>query len=150
MQNSKAITAILLSALAVAALTAATSNPAHAGGLACRKVVAGTASGEGRNALNASRARCADDEMLTGGACYPEIRPEEDGSCQTSAMAIIQTLADHPETTQGAFFTCLQTGGSDCAVEERTRAMAICCKIETEGAAGEKSDKPKADEKKTE
>jgi len=103
---------------------------AQAGGLTCRKVVAPEASGEGRNALKGSRARCHADEFLTGGTCYPEVRPEEDGSCQTSAMGIIQTLADSPGTTAGAFFTCMQTGGTDCHVEERTRAMAICCKIE--------------------
>ncbi len=97
--------------------------------LSCRKVVAKDASGEGRNALKASRAKCAPGEFLTGGLCYPEVRPEDDGSCQTSAMGIIQTLADHPTTTEAAFFTCLQTGGSDCPVEARTRAMAICCKI---------------------
>jgi hypothetical protein len=48
-------------------------------------------------------------------------------------MGIIQTLAESPNTTQGAFYTCLQTGGTNCAIEERTRAMAICCKY-TEGA----------------
>jgi hypothetical protein len=105
---------------------------AQAGGLVCRKVVGSEASGEGRNALDASRARCKTDEFLTGGTCYPQVRPESDGSCQTSAMGLIQTLAESPGTTQGAFFTCLQTGGSDCAVDERTRAMAICCKIETD------------------
>ena len=102
---------------------------AQAGGMTCRKVVAGEASGEGRNALEASRAKCRSDEFLTGGVCYPEVRPEPDGSCQTSAMGIIQTLADSPKTTQGAFFTCLQTAGTDCPVDERTRAMAICCKF---------------------
>jgi hypothetical protein len=140
-------------ALAVAALTwaAALNGPAsaHAGGLVCRKVVASSASGEGRNALEASRARCADDEMLTGGACYPEQRPEDDGSCQTSAMAIIQTLAEHPGTTQGAFYTCLQTGGGDCAVEERTRAMAICCKI-TDDEKDEKDEKKEETEEPAE
>jgi hypothetical protein len=45
-------------------------------------------------------------------------------------MGIIQTLAETPTTTAGSFFTCLQTGGSECHIEERTRAMAICCKIE--------------------
>lgn len=104
--------------------------PAQAGGMTCRKVVAGEASGESTNALKASRARCRNDEFLTGGVCYPEVRPEPDGSCQTSAMGIIQTLAESPHTTQGAFFTCLQTGGTDCAIEERTRAMAICCKYD--------------------
>ena len=102
---------------------------ASADALTCRKVVAENVSGEGRNALEASRVKCAEGEMLTGGTCYPETRPEADGTCQTSAMGIIQVLADHPGTTEGAFFTCLQTGGSDCPAEARTRAMAICCKI---------------------
>lgn len=106
------------------------TRAAQAGGLTCRKVVAPEATAEGRNAMKGSRARCHTDEFLTGGTCYPEVRPEEDGSCQTSAMGIIQTLADSPGTTAGAFFTCMQTGGTDCHVEERTRAMAICCKIE--------------------
>jgi hypothetical protein len=107
--------------------------PAQAGGeLTCRKVVASEATKEGRNALAGSRARCRSDELLTGGVCYPEVRPEPDGSCQTSAMGLIQTLAESPETTHGAFFTCLQTGGTECHVEERTRAMAICCKIATD------------------
>ena len=128
----------IVAAAAIAVAPAATS---HAGGLVCRKVVAPAASGEPSNALNASRARCADDEMLTGGTCYAEVRPEADGSCQTSAMGIIQTLAENPGTTKGAFFTCLQTGGSNCAVEERTRAMAICCKIE-EGDAAAPAAKP--------
>jgi hypothetical protein len=130
MQNAKAMIAVSVSALVVAALAVLPSMTAHAGGgLVCRKVVAPTASGEGRNAAQGSRVRCGDDEMLTGGTCYPEVRPEQDNSCQTSAMGIIQTLADHPSTTQGAFFTCMQTGGSTCGVEERTRAMAICCKM---------------------
>jgi hypothetical protein len=144
MQNRKVTIAVVVSALTTAAVAVNGPSTAHAGGLVCRKVVAAAASGEGSNALEASRARCADDEMLTGGACYPEQRPEDDGSCQTSAMAIIQTLAEHPGTTQGAFYTCLQTGGSDCAVEERTRAMAICCKITLDGD-GEEGD---AEEKK--
>ncbi len=96
----------------------------------CREVVAAVASGEGRNALKASRVKCADGEFLTGGGCYPEERPEADGSCQTSAMGYIQTLAEHPGSTRGAFYTCMQTGGSECPVEERTRAMAICCKFD--------------------
>lgn len=108
------------------------ASTTQAGGLTCRKVVASEATKEGRNALEGSRARCRSDEMLTGGTCYAEVRPETDGSCQTSAMGIIQTLAESPETTQGAFFTCLQTGGTTCAVEERTRAMAICCKMSTD------------------
>ena len=121
-------------AVTMISLLALTAVGAQAGGLlTCRKVVASEATKEGRNALEGSRARCRSDEMLTGGTCYAEVRPEEDGSCQTSAMGIIQTLAESPETTQGAFFTCLQTGGNECAVEERTRAMAICCKISTEG-----------------
>ena len=116
--------------LTVISVVALTAVGAQAGGLlTCRKVVASEATKEGRNALEGSRARCRSDEMLTGGTCYAEVRPEPDGSCQTSAMGIIQTLAESPETTQGAFFTCLQTGGNECAVEERTRAMAICCKI---------------------
>ena len=113
-------------------VSASTSLTAHAGGLVCRKVVASEASGEGSNALKASRVRCGSSEFLTGGTCYPEVRPEADGSCQTSAMGIIQTIADHGQTTQAAFFTCLQTGGTDCPVEERTRAMAICCKVEAD------------------
>lgn len=121
-------------ALCAAVLLALSAAPAHAGGMTCRKVVAGEASGESSNALKASRARCRDDEFLTGGVCYPEVRPDPDGSCQTSAMGIIQTLAETPHTTQGAFFTCLQTGGTECAIEERTRAMAICCKYEDGGS----------------
>jgi len=134
MKNRRVTRAIAVSALAAVAITAGAERSAQAGGLVCRKVVAPTASGEKTNALNASRVRCADDEMLTGGACYPEVRTGDDGSCQTSAMAIIQTLAENPGTTRGAFYTCLQTAGTDCAVEERTRAMAICCKIEAEDA----------------
>ena len=110
-------------------LVAASALPALAGGLSCRKVVAKEASGEGRNTAAGSRVRCAQGEVLTGGTCYAEVRPEDDGSCQTSAMGIIQTIADHPDSTEAAFFTCMQTGGSDCAVQERTRAMAICCKM---------------------
>jgi len=150
MSNRKEITRLLGFALVVATAAAGTPVSAHAGGLTCRKVVGSAASGEARNALKASRARCADDEFLTGGTCYPEVRPEEDGSCQTSAMGIIQTLAEHPATTMGAFFTCMQTGGTDCAVEERTRAMAICCKLEEGSSAkqGDSSDQNK--EEKTE
>ena len=129
MLNAKALIAVSVSALVVAAIAVLPTTEAQAGGLVCRKVVSPAASGEGRNAMTASRVRCADDEMLTGGTCYPEVRPEADKSCQTSAMGIFQTLAEHPSTTQGAFFTCMQTGGSDCGVEERTRAMAICCKF---------------------
>jgi hypothetical protein len=103
--------------------------------LVCRKVVAETATGEGRNAALGSRVKCAKGEMLTGGTCYAETRPEEDGSCQTSAMGIIQQIIDHPQTTEEAFFTCMQTGGTDCPVQARTRAMAICCKIEEPAAA---------------
>jgi hypothetical protein len=134
MQNAKAMIATYSFTLAVTAVAVIEPVTAHAGGLVCRKVVAPASSGEGRNALTASRVRCGDDEMLTGGTCYPEVRPEEDGSCQTSAMGIIQTLAENPTTTQGAFFTCMQTGGTGCAVEERTRAMAICCKIDGDAA----------------
>ena len=115
---------------AAALLFAGPPTAAQAGGMTCRKVVASEASGESSNALKASRARCRSDEFLTGGICYPEVRPNADGTCQTSAMGIIQTLADSPTTTAGSFFTCLQTGGSECHIEERTRAMAICCKIE--------------------
>ena len=121
-----------VAAITLVSIVAGTAVSAQAGGLTCRKVVASEATKEGRNALEGSRARCRSDEMLTGGTCYAEVRPEADGSCQTSAMGLIQTLAESPETTQGAFFTCLQTGGNECAVEERTRAMAICCKIATE------------------
>lgn len=120
--------ALLCSTLLGLSLVAA-PTASHAGGMVCRKVVAPEASGEGRNALDASRAKCAADEFLTGGVCYPAERPEDDGTCQTSAMGIIQTLADHPDTTQGAFYTCLQTGGTDCPIQARTRAMAICCKF---------------------
>jgi hypothetical protein len=102
---------------------------AQAGGLTCRKVVASEATKEGSNALQGSRARCRPDEFLTGGTCYPEVRPEPSGDCQTAAMGVIQTLAESPDTTLGAFFTCLQTMGNNCHVEERTRAMAICCKM---------------------
>lgn len=105
--------------------------------LICRKVVAEEPSGEPRNAAKGSRVKCPPGEMLTGGTCYADIRPESDGSCQTSAMGIIQPIIDHPGTTEEAFFTCLQTGGSSCPVEARTRAMAICCKVgEPQGAAG--------------
>ena len=115
---------------AAALLISGLPSAAQAGGMTCRKVVASEASGESSNALKASRARCRSDEFLTGGICYPEVRPNADGTCQTSAMGIIQTLAESPHTTAGAFFTCLQTGGSECHIEERTRAMAICCKYE--------------------
>ena len=121
---------LALSMVVTVGLFVAAASPAHAGGMTCRKVVASTASGEGRNALVASRAKCGNEEFLTGGTCYPEVRPEADGSCQTSAMGIIQTLAEFPGTTRGAFFTCMQTAGTDCPVEERTRAMAICCRYE--------------------
>ena len=106
--------------------------------LVCRKVVAANASGEGRNALEASRVKCGPGEMLTGGTCYAEQRPEPDGSCQTSAMGIIQQIIDHPGTTEEAFFTCMQTGGTDCPVQARTRAMAICCKVVDAAAAATK------------
>jgi len=122
--------AALATVVVVAGLLSAFPGTSHAGGFTCRKVVAKEASGEGTNALKASRAKCGSNEFLTGGACYPEVRPEPDGSCQTSAMAIIQTLAEWPGSTRGAFYTCLQTGGTKCAIEERTRAMAICCREE--------------------
>lgn len=109
--------------------------PAMADQLVCRKVVSETLTGEGRNAALGSRVKCAPGEMLTGGTCYAETRPEPDGSCQTAATGIIQTIVDHPGTTEEAFFTCMQTGGTDCPVASRTRAMAICCKIEAAGAA---------------
>jgi len=105
---------------------------AGADALVCRKVVAEAPSGEGRNSAAASRVKCAPGEMLTGGTCYAEVRPEADGTCQTSAMGIIQPLAEHPGTTEEAFFSCLQTGGTDCPVQARTRAMAICCKVQAE------------------
>jgi hypothetical protein len=59
-------------------------------------------------------------------------------------MGIIQTLAEFPESTQGAFFTCLQTGGSECPVEERTRAMAICCKSVEAATSSPAADAPNA------
>jgi len=147
MQNAEAMIAVSLSTLALAAVAVFSPAPAHAGGLVCRKVVSPAVSGEGRNALTASRVRCGDDEMLTGGTCYPEVRREEDGTCQTSAMGIIQTLAEYPTSTQGAFFTCMQTGGTECAVEERTRAMAICCKMDDGSAPAADAGK---EEKKSE
>jgi hypothetical protein len=125
-------------------VAAAIPIAAQAGGMTCRKVVSKDVSGEGRNALKASRVRCDNDEFLTGGTCYPEVRPEPDGTCQTSAMGIIQTLAEFPESTQGAFFTCLQTGGSECPVEERTRAMAICCKSVEAATSSPAADAPNA------
>ena len=103
--------------------------------LVCRKVVADNVSGEGSNSGAGSRVKCAVGEMLTGGTCYPETRPDADGKCQTSAMGIIQPIVDHPGTTEEAFFTCLQTGGSDCPVAARTRAMAVCCKIQDDAGA---------------
>jgi hypothetical protein len=114
---------------------AAGAGRANAGAqLVCRKVVAENVTGEGRNAALGSRVKCALGEMLTGGTCYAEVRPEEDGSCQTSATGIIQPIIDHPATTEEAFFTCMQTGGTDCPVKERTRAMAVCCKVVEEAA----------------
>lgn len=127
---------VLLTAFGLV-LTSGTA--ADADELVCRKVVAESATGEGRNAALGSRVKCALGEMLTGGACYADTRPEEDGTCQTSAMGIIQQIVDHPGTTEEAFFTCMQTGGTECPVAARTRAMAICCKIApSEGAAAEK------------
>ncbi len=114
---------------AVIAFGAAAARAEAAPQLVCRKVVAETVSGEGRNTAAGSRVKCGPGEMLTGGTCYAETRPEEDGSCQTSAMGIIQQIVDHPQTTEEAFFTCLQTGGTECPVQARTRAMAVCCKI---------------------
>ncbi len=126
-------TLVALASAVVVTFSPGAATTAQAGGLSCRKVV-GKPSGEGVNGLKASRARCSNEEFLTGGVCYPEVRPEPDGSCQTSAMGIIQTLAEWPQSTRGAFYTCLQTGGSECAVEERTRAMAICCRMDDEAA----------------
>lgn len=125
---------ILATILVGATAVTMTAASASAGQLVCRKVVAETVTGEGRNAAQGSRVKCAVGEMLTGGTCFAETRPEEDGSCQTSATGIIQPIIDHPGTTEEAFFTCLQTGGTDCPVKARTRAMAVCCKIE-DGAA---------------
>ncbi len=127
--NNKMPARVLMVSFVASLLVAATLE---ASALECRKVVAPEASAEGRNPLKASRVRCNDDEFLTGGACYPAERPETDGSCETSAMGIIQTLSDNPQSTKGAFYTCMQTGGTDCPVEERTRAMAICCKTASE------------------
>lgn len=123
--------------IAVATLLAAAA-PVGAAELVCRKAVAEKVSGEGRNAAEGSRVKCAPGEMLTGGTCYAETRPEEDGTCQTSAMGIIQQIIDHPGTTEEAFFTCMQTGGTDCPVQARTRAMAICCKVVDAAAAATK------------
>jgi hypothetical protein len=121
---------IRIAAVPVAVATLlAVAGAAPAAELVCRKVVAEKVTGEGRNAAEGSRVKCAPGEMLTGGTCYAETRPEEDGSCQTSAMGIIQQIIDYPTTTEAAFFTCMQTGGSDCPVQARTRAMAICCKV---------------------
>jgi len=116
-------------------ILAAGPGTAIADQLVCRKVVAETVTGEGRNAALGSRVKCAPGEMLTGGTCYAETRPEPDGSCQTSATGIIQPIVDHPTTTEEAFFTCMQTGGTDCPVAARTRAMAICCKVQPDEAA---------------
>jgi hypothetical protein len=125
----KVTTTALVFVFAAAVGASLTASAAFAEpSMTCRKVVAAEATGEGRNTAKGSRARCNSDEFLTGGTCYPEVRPEEDGSCQTSAMGIIQTVVDFPGTTRSAFFTCMQTGGTDCPVQERTRAMAICCK----------------------
>lgn len=124
----------LMTLAAAGVVLTAHSTTASAGQLVCRKVVAENITGEGSNSGEASRVKCARGEMLTGGTCYPETRPEPDGTCQTSAMGIIQPIIDHPATTEEAFFTCLQTGGSECPVQARTRAMAICCKIEEAAA----------------
>ena len=127
---------LALATLCLTALPALDASTAEAG-MSCRKVVAASATGEGRNTAEASRVKCAEGEFLTGGTCYPEVRPEPDGSCQTSAMGIIQQIVDHPDTTEQAFFSCLQTGGTDCPVEERTRAMAVCCKFVEDAVASE-------------
>ncbi len=128
-------TTVSMFSIAAAGLVLANARPASAAPqLTCRKVVADMTSGEGSNSGAGSRVKCALGEMLTGGVCYPETRPEADGTCQTSAMGIIQTVVDHPGTTEEAFFTCLQTGGSECPVQARTRAMAICCKIKDDAA----------------
>lgn len=123
----------MLATAAVVLTAVAAANAAPE--LVCRKVVSDTVTGEGRNAAMGSRVKCAPGEMLTGGTCYAETRPEDDGSCQTSAMGIIQPIIDHPGTTEEAFWTCLQTGGTDCPVQARTRAMAVCCKIENKEPA---------------
>lgn len=126
----------LVTMVAVGLDLTAGAGPAEAAArLVCRKVVAETLTGEGRNAALGSRVKCAPGEMLTGGTCYAETRPEPDGSCQTAATGIIQPIVEHPGTTEEAFFTCMQTGGTDCPVKERTRAMAICCKVEEGEAA---------------
>jgi len=141
----KPIRSSTVSAIALLTLLAplgAVVGTAAADSLVCRKVVAEAATGEGRNSAAASRVKCAPGEMLTGGTCYAEVRPEEDGTCQTSAMGIIQPLAEHPGTTEEAFFSCLQTGGTDCPVQARTRAMAICCKTEPSAPAAAPSKKP--------
>jgi len=130
------------SAAALALVLASTGPAAAAAELFCRKVVAEKVTGEGRNAAEGSRVKCPPGEMLTGGTCYAETRPEEDGTCQTSAMGIIQQIIDHPGTTEESFFTCMQTGGSECPVEARTRAMAICCKVVEGAAAGDGAKKP--------
>ena len=124
--------------VAGAVLLAAGVPRAAAARLVCRKVVAESPTAEGRNAAKASRVKCARGEMLTGGTCYAETRPEEDGSCQTSATGIIQQIVEHPGTTEESFFSCLQTGGTDCPVAARTRAMAICCKVADDDAAPDK------------
>lgn len=124
--SSVAVSALFLLTATVLIASSASAAPQ----LVCRKVVAEAPTGEGRNAAAGSRVKCAKGEMLTGGTCYAATRPEEDGSCQTSAMGIIQQIVDHPGTTEEAFFTCMQTGGTDCPVQARTQAMAVCCKIQ--------------------
>ena len=133
----------------VAGVVTALPDAASAAQLVCRKVVAENITGEGSNSGAGSRVKCALGEMLTGGTCYPETRPDPDGTCQTSAMGIIQPVVDHGGTTEEAFFTCLQTGGSECPVQARTRAMAICCKITDEAApaAGAKPAAPAVQQK---
>jgi hypothetical protein len=128
--------------LALATVLGASVTPAGAAAqLVCRKVVAENVTGEGRNAALGSRVKCAPGEMLTGGTCYAEVRPEDDGSCQTAATGIIQPIVDHPGTTEEAFFTCMQTGGTSCPVQARTRAMAVCCKVEDDTAAAKPAKK---------
>jgi len=130
--SKRILSATTLSIAMAGAIVTTGADPASAADrLVCRKVVAETVTGEGANTGAGSRVKCALGEMLTGGTCYPETRPEADGTCQTSAMAVIQPIIDHPGTTEEAFFTCLQTAGTDCPVQARTRAMAICCKIES-------------------
>jgi len=111
--------------------------------LVCRKVVAENVTGEGRNAALGSRVKCGPGEMLTGGTCYAETRPEEDGTCQTSAMGIIQQIVDHPGTTEESFFTCMQTGGTECPVAARTARWRSAARSTT--AAAPRRSRPAAE-----